>query len=397
MLRIGLTGGIGSGKSTVGRRLAELGALVVDADAVAREVVAAGSPGLAAVVERFGPGILAADGSLDREALGEVVFADSRARADLEAITHPLVGRRTAELMAQAAPDQVVVYDVPLLVEKRMGDEFHLVVITDARPDVRLRRLVEQRGMQESDARARMEHQASDEQRLAAADVLLDNNGAQGDLDAQVQRLWDDRIVPFEANLRAREAARRGDGAEVVDYDESWPLHAERAIARICKVLGERAPEIEHIGSTAVPGLDGKDVIDLQVGVSDLRDADDPAFVDALAAIGFPRIEDVRMDHPKEQLPDPSLWVKRYHGASDPGRLVRLHVREMGGAGWQYALLYRDWLRHDRQARDDYLREKQRLAAQFGGTDGYAEAKEPWFSQIWPRMQEWARHSGWKP
>ncbi len=147
MITVGLTGGIGSGKSEVARLLAAHGAVVVDADALAREAVAPGTPGLAAVVAEFGPEVLAADGSLDRAALGRVVFGDDTRLAALEAIVHPYVGRRSAELMAAAAPGSVVVYDVPLLVEKGLQDGYDVVVVVDAADDVRLHRLVDRRGM----------------------------------------------------------------------------------------------------------------------------------------------------------------------------------------------------------------------------------------------------------
>ena len=394
MVRIGLTGGIGSGKSTVSRRLGELGAVVVDADQLAREVVAPGSEGLQAVQERFGDGVVGPDGALDRGALGGIVFADERSRRDLEAITHPLIARRTAQLMAEAGEDAIVVHDVPLLVEKHMGPAYHRVVVVEADHDSRVRRL-EGRGLSEQDARARMEHQATDEQRRAAADVLIDNNGTADDLLAEVDRVWHERLRPYAENVRTRTRARRPDVPTLVAYDETWPRQADRLIARISAAMGTRAPEIEHIGSTAVPGLAGKDVIDLQIGVPDLHDADDPEFVRTLEDLGFPRSKDNTMDNVKDELPDPSLWVKRFHGSCDPGRIVHVHVRETEGAGWQYALLYRDWLRSDADARADYLTEKRRLAGTCATTREYAEAKEPWFNHIWPRMQSWARRTGW--
>ncbi|HZB67464.1 MAG TPA: dephospho-CoA kinase, partial [Ornithinibacter sp.] len=169
MLRVGLTGGIGSGKSTVSAQLASLGAVVVDADAVAREVVEPGMPAFAAVVERFGPEVLRPDGALDRPALGRLVFADPAALRDLEAITHPQIWARTEEIVAGARPDAVVVHDMPLLVEKGMGAEYHLVLVVGAAEEVRLRRLVDQRGMSEADARARIAAQADDDARRAAA------------------------------------------------------------------------------------------------------------------------------------------------------------------------------------------------------------------------------------
>lgn len=154
MLRVGLSGGIGSGKSTVSARLSELGAVVIDADAIAREVVAPGTRALAEIVARFGSAVVTAEGALDRPALGQVVFADPAARRDLESITHPRIAERTAELMAAAPADAVVVHDVPLLVEKSMGSSYDLVVIVWASEQERLRRLVRDRGMNPEEAGA---------------------------------------------------------------------------------------------------------------------------------------------------------------------------------------------------------------------------------------------------
>ncbi|MEZ0067659.1 dephospho-CoA kinase [Streptacidiphilus sp. MAP12-20] len=190
MVKVGLTGGIGAGKSEVSRRLAALGAVVVDADLIAREVVAPGTPGLAAVVAEFGPEVLAADGSLDRPRLGAVVFADPARLAALNAIVHPLVGRRSAELEAAAGPDAVVVHDVPLLAENGLAPFYDLVVVVDAADETRVRRLVELRGMTEQDARARMAAQASRADRLAVADLVIDNDGPLDRLEPQVREVW---------------------------------------------------------------------------------------------------------------------------------------------------------------------------------------------------------------
>lgn len=395
MLRIGLTGGIGSGKSTATGILAELGALVIDADALAREVVAAETDGLRAVVERFGDGVLAMDGSLDRAALAGAVFGDEAARRDLEGIIHPRIASRTAQIMDSAAPEQIVVHDVPLLVEKRMGPNYHLVVVVDAHQGTRLDRLVRQRGMSEAEARARMDHQASDDQRLAAADVVIRNEGSIEEVQDATRRLWQERFVPFDENLRAGRVARPALLPVLTDYDEDWATTADRLIERIGAALGERAPEIEHVGSTAVPGMPGKNVIDLQIGVPRLADADDPEFVGTLAVLGFPRVEDYRMDHPTDALSDPMLWIKRFHGSCDPGRVVHLHVRELGSAGWQYALLFRDWLRAEPDAAAEYVQVKRRLSDEHGTSNDYAGAKAPWFSSIWPRMQSFAQRTGW--
>ena len=195
MLRVGLTGGVGSGKSTAARLLAGHGAVVVDADVLAREVVAPGTDGLAQVVARFGPAVLGPGGELDRAALARRVFADPVARADLERIVHPLV-RSAAQVLEDAAvrlaPDAVVVHDIPLLVETGQagpGSRYRPVVVVDASDEVRLARLIG-RGMSDPEARSRMTAQASRGERLAAADVVLDNEGPPGALAAQVERLW---------------------------------------------------------------------------------------------------------------------------------------------------------------------------------------------------------------
>lgn len=189
MLDVGLTGGIGSGKSTVARLLAALGAVVIDADELAREAVAPGTPGLAQVVADLGPSVLADDGSLDRQAVAAIVFADPAALARLEAVVHPVVAKLTAQRRAAAAADAVVIHDVPLLAEGRLSDRYDLVVVVDAADAVRLRRLVA-RGMAPDDARARMAAQAGRTERLAVADVVIRNDGDLAGLESQVEALW---------------------------------------------------------------------------------------------------------------------------------------------------------------------------------------------------------------
>jgi dephospho-CoA kinase len=185
-----LTGGIGSGKSEVSRRLAALGAVLVDADAVAREVVEPGTPGLAAVVEEFGEDVLRTDGTLDRERLGSIVFADDDKRRRLNAIVHPLVGQRMQELVEDAPASAIVVYDVPLLTENDLAGMYELVVVVDAPVEEQVRRLTTLRGMTEEAARARIAAQATREQRRAVADRLIDNSGTLETLAARVEELW---------------------------------------------------------------------------------------------------------------------------------------------------------------------------------------------------------------
>jgi len=197
MYLIGLTGGIASGKSTVAARLAEHGAVVVDADVVAREVVAPGTPGLAAIAEEFGPGVITADGALDRPALGALVFADADKRLALNAITHPAVWRRSHELFdasAAADPDAVVVYDVPLLAEGTRKDEFDTIVVVHASAETRIQRMIDLRGMTRDEAAHRINSQASDAERLAIADVVIDSDGTLAQTIDQVDAFWRDHV-----------------------------------------------------------------------------------------------------------------------------------------------------------------------------------------------------------
>jgi dephospho-CoA kinase len=196
VLRVGLTGGIASGKSAVADELAAHGAVVVDADLLAREVVEPGTPGLVAVVERFGPEVLGADGRLDRPRLGRLVFAEPEARRDLERIVHPAVRARAAELERAAPPDAVVVHVIPLLVETGQADDFDLCVVVDVDPETQLRRLQQRNGLSREDAQARVATQARREERLAAADRVLDNTGSVERLRGDVERFWRELTGP---------------------------------------------------------------------------------------------------------------------------------------------------------------------------------------------------------
>lgn len=199
---VGLTGGIAAGKSTVARRLAELGAVVIDADQLARDAVQPGSPGLAAIVDRFSAAVLAEDGSLDRPALGRIVFADDEARQALNGIVHPEVRRLYADAVADARardPRAVIVYDVPLLAEARAADEFGTIVVVDAPAPVRIERLVTLRGMERAEAENRVAAQISDADRRAMADVVIDSSGSVDDTLAQTDALWQRLIAERDA------------------------------------------------------------------------------------------------------------------------------------------------------------------------------------------------------
>ncbi|GAA2227293.1 MULTISPECIES: dephospho-CoA kinase [Streptomyces] len=203
MLKVGLTGGIGAGKSEVSRLLVACGAVLIDADRIARDVVAPGTPGLASVVEAFGEEILAADGSLDRPRLGAIVFADAERLAVLNSIVHPLVGARSRELEEAAAEDAVVIHDVPLLTENGLAPLYDLVIVVDAAPETQLDRLVRLRGMTEEDARARMAAQATREQRREIADIVIDNDVPLETLEQRVKDVWAELVRRSQASRPA--------------------------------------------------------------------------------------------------------------------------------------------------------------------------------------------------
>jgi dephospho-CoA kinase len=404
MLRIGLTGGIGAGKSAVSAAFAQRGAIIVDGDVIAREVVQPGTEGLASLVETFGKDILLTDGSLDRPALAAKAFRDDKARKKLNGIVHPLVGKRRSEIIAAVAEDAVVVEDIPLLVESGMAPMFPLVVVVHADAEVRVRRLVEQRAMSEEDARARIAAQADDEQRRAVADVWLDNSGSPAELERRAHDVWNNRILPFAHNLTARQIARAP--ARLVQADPGWPDQARRIVNRLKTACGHRAMRVDHIGSTAVPEFDAKDVIDIQITVESLAVADELA--EPLLAAGYPRLEHITEDVAKsgarstvahfDHSNDSSLWHKRIHASADPGRPTNVHIRVAGWPNQQFALLFVDWVAANPGVRADYLDVKRKADADGGGDIArYVNAKEPWFLDAYRRAWLWADSTGWRP
>ncbi|HET7414732.1 MAG TPA: dephospho-CoA kinase [Arthrobacter sp.] len=398
MLRIGLTGGIAAGKSLAAQRLVQLGATLIDADALAREVVKPGSEGLRAVADAFGPGILDDDGGIDRAALGAMVFDNPDQRGRLNAIVHPLVRARAGELAEAAGEDAVVVQDIPLLVETGQSTSFHLVLVIDAPEEERLRRMMEERGMSEADARSRIAAQASRGERNNAADVVLENTGPREELLSALDQLWEERLKPFNQNLLDGALAPRSGPPVLVDPKPEWATQAELLAGRIHR-SDTRIQAVDHVGSTAVPDMPAKDVLDLQVTVASLDDAD--AAAGNLAAAGFPHWPGIGRDTPKPSHPDPADWGKRLHGNADPGRKANVHVRVHGSPGWRYALAFRDWLRDQPEMAAVYLAEKQRLAelhATDASTGRYAREKEEWFSGFADRqLNEWIENTGWRP
>ncbi|MFV0460557.1 MAG: dephospho-CoA kinase [Actinomycetales bacterium] len=251
-LRIGLTGGTGSGKSTLARTWHELGAHLIDADQLAREVVEPGTTGLAQIVAEFGSGILDEHGGLRRADLAAIVFADPGRLRALEAITDPLIRARFDERLAEAGAAHVVVHDMPLIVERATQATYHLVVVVDAPEQVRVERL-RGRGMSPEDATRRIAAQASAEQRRAAADVWVDNSGSSADLDAVARRLWVDRLVPFAENL----ATGSGTAPVLTDTaDPTWPAQADRLAARITSWTGQQVSGAHWPNGDDLPGPD---------------------------------------------------------------------------------------------------------------------------------------------
>ena len=391
MLRVALTGGIGAGKSTVAAKLSELGARVVDADALSREVVAPNTEGLAAVVSRFGPEVLDADGALDRAELAKIVFDSPPARAELEAIVHPRVRARARQLTDAMPEDAIVVQDIPLLAETGQAPGFHLNIDVEAPRELRLERLAE-RGLPRADALRRIDAQASDTERREVCDVVIHNGGDLHELEHRVELLWVDRIKPFAENLREGRYEPRPEKIQLVETDPEWARRFEHHAARLRRVLGPSAVRIDHVGSTAVPGLPAKDVIDIQVTVVALPNLD--AFAGALGDAGF--YGKVAHDSPKPEFPNPLDWEKRFYGFADPGNIAHVHFRPIDSPGQRFALLFRDWLRADPAARRDYAQAKGVLATRADSTADYTEAKEPWFdNEGWPRANRWAAETGW--
>jgi dephospho-CoA kinase len=386
MLRIGLTGGIGAGKSTVSATFAECGGIIVDGDVIAREVVQPGTEGLSRLVEEFGGDILLPDGGLNRPALAAKAFVDDEKRAKLNGIVHPLVARRREEILDAVHDDAVVVEDIPLLVETGLAPLFPLVVVVTADEETRVERLIK-RGMDEADARARIKAQAPEDQRRAIADVLLDNSGTQGELVEKARDLWYNRVLPLAHNIRTRQ--RVSLKPELVPYDPTWPEQAQRIIKRIQMACGAKALRVDHIGSTAVPDMDGKDVIDIQVTVESMDVADQLA--SPLTNVGYPVVEDITTDVPHAG--DPVVWSKRFHASADPGRPANVHIRVDGWPNQRFALLFPEWLKANRDVRDEYVAAKRKAIAE----PDYVRAKERWLVDAYRRAWDWAVATRWRP
>ncbi|UVI34467.1 dephospho-CoA kinase [Brevibacterium spongiae] len=385
MLRIGLTGGIGAGKSTVSNMLVEHGAVLVDADVIAREVVAPGQPLLEQLADAFGPQVLDDSGALDRPALAAAAFVDAEHTARLNGLMHPAIRDRTAEHFARHADAQIIVHDVPLLVENSMTPAYHLNLLVDVPAEVRLQRLIDSRGMDREDAEARISRQADDDTRRRACDVSIDNSGSVAETEATVAELIASRIRPFAENLALERRAARPALGLTAPENADWAGDAARIIAKLRHGTGEEFA-IEHIGSTSVPGLAAKDVIDLQVLVPDLTAARDLA--PRLAELGYPGAE--MSDHLGERSTEGN-W---FHANTDPGRAVNLHLRTADSVGARFARAFRDLLIEDAGERERYLQLKCDRIAEAkanGETDAemiraYAESKEPYFLEMRRRL-----------
>lgn len=320
MLLIGLTGGIGAGKSTVARVLERAGAAIVDADAIAREVVAPGAPALARLVAAFGADILDAEGGLDRPALAAVAFADAESTARLNGIMHPAIAERAAELFALHADRDLVVHDVPLLVENAMSPRYHLALLVDVPAPVRLTRLVESRGMDRADAERRIAAQAGDPARYRACDVVVDNTGDPADTAARVERLVAERLLPFSRNLAAERPADRspaaaGSAAPIPEHPGERAWVSERVVARLRHALDEAG-----LGSAELAAVDDPAADLVTVTLDPGAGTDSAALAAALTAAGYPAAEGSDPDAPGQQS------ARGLHRNADPGRPVDVRI-----------------------------------------------------------------------
>ena len=304
MLRIGLTGGIAAGKSVVARRLEELGAVLVDADVLARRVVEPGTEGLQEVIGAFGRDILTADGELDRPALGRLIFGDAGSRDRLNSIVHPRVRSAAAARIAAAPADAVVVEDIPLLVETGQAPRFHLVIVVDAPEAERVRRMVEHRGMSVGDAEQRIAAQVSGPERLRDADAVLENSGTSDDLLGATDALWHARLVPFAANVLA---ARPASDEDRPVPDTAMALRGTRGLSRRvrakldaalpadCSATFEAMEHIASVGSVEDAGLDDVARTALRMSISrpnpSATGLEDDGVRDAFTAAGFPPVQ----------------------------------------------------------------------------------------------------------
>lgn len=304
MLQVGLTGGIASGKSTVATILVELGAVLIDADRIARDVVELGTPGLEAVKDAFGEAVLRSDGALDRQKLALRVFDDDAALRTLNGIVHPLVREETQARVARLPDDVVVVHDVPLIVENQMGAQYHLVVVVGASDSVRVERAI-QRGLTQTQALARIAAQADDVERRRAADVWVDNESTEDQLRSVVELLWRARIVPFAENLAAGTWAEAGERAG--HGEPAYAAQAERLVARIERCVQAGGTPLERIRYREPKDDARMDVIELRARsvVGDLSD-------DALLPAGFVRVS-------------PFVFA-----SADPGRPAVLKIKHDG-------------------------------------------------------------------
>lgn len=307
--------------------LADLGAVIVDADRIAREVVEPGSEGLAELEAAFGPEVIAADGSLDRAALAGKAFADEESRLKLNSILHPRIGARTQAYVDAAPADSILVQDIPLIVEGGMGPAFDLVVVVHVDEAERLRRLTEYRGMDEADVKARMAAQATVEQRRAAADVWLDNGGVPGAIVEDVRALWIERLIPFERNISEQTGAVAA--SEIVPANAEWADQARRAIARLTLASGGRTLAIEHVGPTSVPGQAARDCLDILVTVADAEKARELSSI--LGGAGFPLDAAVTAPDLADLQARATGGAYRLHRGSDPARPISVHLISPAG------------------------------------------------------------------
>ncbi|MCQ9366847.1 dephospho-CoA kinase [Brevibacterium sp. 91QC2O2] len=363
MLRIGLTGGIGAGKTTVAQLFRERGVPVVDADRVAREVVEPGMPALAALAHEFGPAVLDADGGLNRAELASRAFADQAHTDALNAIMHPAIAARSRELFASYERSSIVVHDVPLLVENDLAPDYQLSVLVDVPADIRLERLVAGRGLDPADAQARIARQADDETRRAVCDIHLDNAGDLSRVTDAFGKIFDLRLSPFAENLRLGLAAARG---PVELRPRSWPAETARTVARIRRATARLGLSgIEPSGPGAVADLPALDLMEFHLRVD--RPAD-PRLEVALEQAGFVPAPGDWSDDWEDGTPVEAL---RRFASADPGRPTVLYVGEPGSRAFDFAVWLRELLRSDAAERASFAGQLAEIADEHAGADDW--------------------------
>lgn len=395
LLHIGLTGGIGAGKSTVAAIFAELGAQIIDADKLAHEVLEPGSSALAEIGEVFGSEFINSAGELERGALGAYVFNNPEQLKKLNAIVHPAVAKLTKDRVAELPADAVIVHDVPLIAENDLKANYHLVFVAQCPQQIRMDRLTQERGMSLENARSRIAAQANDEQRRKIADALIPTHGSIETTRAAVEKLWQERVLPMQRNMMQNTRSPHSPQVRLLPNPpepRSWQVQAQQLMDRIIVVLKDVGLQVgtdftvDHIGSTAIGGIWAKDVLDVQLQV--INESAQERISQALIAGGFPG--QPAFDYAKSGWPAGAgnRVPKMFHANADPAREVHIHIRAVDSLAASYALNFVKLHRQSLIQRDRYAQLKAQLLRTTANRAEYADRKEAYFDDVWPAIAQ---------